>query len=477
MDEAQQTTPGSSNSVGQPAAQPQEPAVQVNPDALKDIESEIKRLESQNFNGAEQATAMADELQLPEIPSEPTAAVSGSSIQPELATPLAQEPVASSIPPDVSTAGSDTTPIPNLEPSTSTTPPQDTPVIEPVAIVNDVVAAPTPEPTVVAAEPTQQSIVAASTPVDAPVEMKLAQPPDEVHIAPETPAAQPITESVQSEAQQSAAPTESAVPTTGSIVAPTTESVPVADENAPLNAITGEPEKVQPTEVTSDSTSAQPSTPKALKTPGRKSKFMLFFVVGVLLALMIAIALAAYFLQPKKVTPAETSVDLVSRSVMASSVDDLGQACGGTLISNAAAYSATDTNMHPIVLFEEQSSGAYTRSTRAFKDGGLSVTTPAQVQLVGCIKRDTTFAGSLVKSCPLSDANKVTVNVDYLTARYVVDIFASKTGDKVGSTTVSSTTTTCPETATFTTPDPKVYAQAETGDIEAALVVFAAAHK
>ena len=146
---------------------------------------------------------------------------------------------------------------------------------------------------------------------------------------------------------------------------------------------------------------------------------------------------------------------------------------GVVKVTNASPYTGTD--IHPTVVFEE-SAGIYEASARSFKDTSLSSTTlqPSGVQLVGCVTRDTSFAGNVLKTCPIPDAKKVTVNVDYISAKYTLDVFEATTGKKVGTSKLASTSSTCPEIASFTTPDPKVFVAPETADVEAAIVAYSA---
>jgi hypothetical protein len=64
----------------------------------------------------------------------------------------------------------------------------------------------------------------------------------------------------------------------------------------------------------------------------------------------------------------------------------------------------------------------------------------------------------------------VTVDVDFYSTSYNVDVYEAKTGTKLGTyATASTATTTCPTTAVYDKADPKIFADMDMTAFEAGL--------
>lgn len=256
-------------------------------------------------------------------------------------------------------------------------------------------------------------------------------------------------------------------PKTMDIIAPTT--VAAAAAAGVVNAITGETEQITNIKPT-DQQTAQLEPAQSKPTP---KPITLFVVVGVVVGLFIAAAVTLFIFKPgskkaEMVTPSPLASSAIT-GLVAEQLTDFSRVCSGTVVSNAAPYQGAGT--HPVVLFQKQADGI-NQYEATFKDvtWQASAVKLETTQLVGCIERSDSFAGTKIKVCPLSNANKVVVDVDYFTAQYTVSLFEAQSGKKVSTETIASNTSICPPTANFTVPDPKVFAAVDTDTLEQSII-------
>ena len=135
----------------------------------------------------------------------------------------------------------------------------------------------------------------------------------------------------------------------------------------------------------------------------------------------------------------------------------LSEMCKGTVIEVAAEYNASSNDLHPIVLFEQNSFNgdvydlmfpSQTDLPEAWTvaiDGDYSV-----VELVGCLARVET---TLVDTCGGYELDETDDEgtVEIYDATYELTIYLPKTGEVVGTETIETFQDECPSFVMFST--------------------------
>lgn len=333
------------------------------------------------------------------------------------------------------------------------------------------------EPLVMPAEePTEQPMAVEPEPMDAPEENS-QELPDET-LAEAHPAEETSSMSEDAPQQDDSKPLVSTPGVISDIIAPSSTSVAEAEGTAGTNVITGTPEPI--------ATEAASSTPPAQKSHEPKSKKGLLIAIVIIVTLLFGgAAVAAYVLSPAKDTAdstnsvestdtaltTENSMDTATpgETVEAATLDDYKAVCGGGMVTNATAFDGAGP--HPIVIFEKGSDDQFAMNVLAFTDSkwSASASDVTSARLVGCISR-VVASETKLKSCPITDATtKVTVNVDYYSSDYNVEVLNAKTGESLTKYKIASTSTLCPTTAVYDKVDPKIFATYDVAALETSL--------
>lgn len=135
----------------------------------------------------------------------------------------------------------------------------------------------------------------------------------------------------------------------------------------------------------------------------------------------------------------------------------LAEVCTGTVIDVAAAYGAGSSDLHPIVLYSQNSFDAeiydlmfpsqtnFPEEWTVAIDGDYSV-----VELVGCLAR---VQETLVETCEgyELDETEEQGTVELYDAVYELTIYAAQTGELIGTETIETFMDECPSFVMFST--------------------------
>ncbi len=138
----------------------------------------------------------------------------------------------------------------------------------------------------------------------------------------------------------------------------------------------------------------------------------------------------------------------------------LAEMCNGNAIEVAATYDADSSDLHPIVLFEQNTFaedeynlmfGSQTNIPDAWTvpdiEGDYSL-----IELVGCLERTETTLVDVCEGYELDDTDK-DGTVEIYDATYELTIYAPKTGEVVGKETIETFQDECPSFVMFSTGD------------------------
>ena len=135
----------------------------------------------------------------------------------------------------------------------------------------------------------------------------------------------------------------------------------------------------------------------------------------------------------------------------------LAEMCNGTVIDVAAEYDASSSDLHPIVLFQQNtvnndvydlmfpSQTDLPESWTVAIDGDYST-----VELVGCLARTATTLVDTCEGYELDDSSK-DGTVEIYDATYELTIYSPKTGEVVGLETIETYQDECPSFVMFST--------------------------
>ncbi len=264
---------------------------------------------------------------------------------------------------------------------------------------------------------------------------------------------------------------------------------PTTPQAEPYGRSTSFQPQNQPTEA---QPAAQPynpyaTVPMASSTHPRKAKMF----IGIGLALVILLAAGAVFALTSKKdsdggyksqsgsssesSDSSESFDTPATKNTAVYTDDYKVVCQGSTISNAADYDASSPGPHPMTVFEKGSATSDNKkysSSSVYLGGGADADykEPEKVQLVACLARD--GDGEFVKDCQLKDNDDKIIPIKLRQANYKLDIYAAKTGKKIGHSVITETSDSCPYIALVDSSDPTYYALPDSQAVKIAVQTY-----
>ena len=135
----------------------------------------------------------------------------------------------------------------------------------------------------------------------------------------------------------------------------------------------------------------------------------------------------------------------------------LAETCTGTVIEVAAEYDASGSNLHPIVLYEQNSFNGDVYDLMFPSQTDLPETWTvaidgdySTVELVGCLARTETTLVDTCEGYELDDSSK-DGTVEIYDATYALTIYSPKTGEVVGTETIETYQDECPSFVMFST--------------------------